>query len=104
MKISEDGKSYEVSVSLSQALSTIGALKALKKLGKEALCGENQDGKGKAAELVECMQVAIDVMCLFIQDNFGDELKRMGEELTEIKEAEDDSGGTETAESTEPEV
>ena len=84
MKISEDGKSYKISISLYQALSTIGALKALKKLGKEALCGENQDGKGKASELVECIQVAIDVMCLFVQDNFGDELRRWP-----VKEAEE---------------
>ena len=102
MKLSEDGKGYEVSVSLDQALNTIGVLRAFKELGKSTLDrGEDRD---KAVDLVECIQVAIDVMCLFIQDNFRDQVERLGEELKEIKEAEDDGGGTETAESTEPEV
>ena len=72
MKISEDGKSYKVSISLNQALNTIGALETLKKIGKETL--DRGEDRGKAAELVECMQVAIDVMCLFVQDNFSQEL------------------------------
>lgn len=102
MKLSEDGKGYEVSVSLDQALNTIGVLRAFKELGKSTL--DRGEDRGKAAELVECMQVAIDMMCLFVQDNFRDQVEQMGEELKKIKEAEDDSGGTETAEGTGPEV
>ena len=72
MKISDDGKGYEVSISLDQALNTIGVLRAFKELGKNTLDrGEDRD---KAVDLVECMQVAIDVMCLFIQDNFRDQV------------------------------
>lgn len=80
MKRELNGDNYDITVSLAEVLTAIVALKEIKEVGEEFEAEYGDTG------LLESLQIAIDVMNLFIQEKYNDQFNRLCEELKKIKD------------------